>query len=71
MKVKINGKVYGISRVYHNYNKNETELSLFEVVKMSVKSRIFEALEPLNINIAHGYSDDMILPKIITNVNKS
>ena len=27
MKVK-NGKVYGISRVYHNYNKNETELSL-------------------------------------------
>ncbi|TLG83864.1 phage head closure protein [Staphylococcus aureus] len=33
MKVKINGKVYGISRVYHNYNKNETELSLFEVVK--------------------------------------
>ena len=30
MKVKINGKVYGISRVYHNYNKNETELSLFE-----------------------------------------
>ena len=35
---------------------------------MSVKSRIFEALEPLNINIAHGYSDDMTLPKIITNV---
>lgn len=33
MKVRIKGKVYGISRVYHNYNKNETELSLYEVVK--------------------------------------
>ncbi|MFS4464729.1 hypothetical protein ACMFKE_04920 [Staphylococcus haemolyticus] len=35
---------------------------------MSVKSKIFEALEPLNINMAHGYSDEMAFPKIITNI---
>lgn len=35
---------------------------------MSVKNRIFDALRPLNINMAHGYSDEMTFPKIITNV---
>ena len=35
---------------------------------MSVKSKIFEALQPLNIDMAHGFSYQMELPKIITNV---
>eukprot|EP00792_Barthelona_sp_PAP020_P003669 TRINITY_DN15856_c0_g1_i1.p1 TRINITY_DN15856_c0_g1~~TRINITY_DN15856_c0_g1_i1.p1 ORF type:complete len:56 (+),score=9.68 TRINITY_DN15856_c0_g1_i1:2-169(+) len=31
MKVEIDGKEYGISRIYENYSKNEIELSLYEV----------------------------------------
>ncbi|MCG1234840.1 phage head closure protein [Staphylococcus epidermidis] len=31
MKVKIDGREYGISRIYENYSKNEIELSLYEV----------------------------------------
>lgn len=30
---------------------------------MSVKSKIFEALQPLNIDMAHGFSHQMELPK--------
>lgn len=33
LRVMINNKVYSIIRVFHNSTKNETELSLSEVVK--------------------------------------
>ena len=31
MQVEIDGREYGISRIYENYSKNEIELSLYEV----------------------------------------
>lgn len=30
--VKIKNKIFSVSRIYHNYKKNETELSLVEVI---------------------------------------